>query len=156
VFFSCSNFVCAIAASWVKRLVLLHEAETLAAPSPDGELVAVAGERHAAFHLGPLLGLPQPSTAWLLLSIPHGGRNVAIALGTGPCLVVQPLALETPLPRGIFRARHASISAAFSVEGMRGAPENAIAGIYLDAGELLTPTELARSAALLAGRAGSP
>src|SRR5262245_10093457 len=90
---SCHSLVCAVATRWVARLLLDDEV----APA-QRDVVSIDGRRCAAWDLGAMLGLPPLGHAWVLLNVPYRGEEVPIALRTGPCLTVQPLAAFTALP----------------------------------------------------------
>jgi hypothetical protein len=168
---ACHNLVCALPVRHVERLFLREEVE-LRAPAhrrpaaPAARLpqvVYASGEPFAAWNLGSLLELPPVSTAWVLMRIPvpRGGEPdpgppVAIALRTGPCLVVQPMPAAAALPPGLFRARGEGIVSAFATSQLRGKRPEAALGLSLDPTRLLAHAELERSRAAVAAEREEP
>ncbi|MBK6694666.1 MAG: hypothetical protein IPG50_21015 [Myxococcales bacterium] len=160
VFLQCGDFVGALPAQWIDRLVLPIQTQTLIVPAEaDAEelspgLLEVAGQRYASWQLGALLELDIPQIAWVLLRVPHLGSEVPMAVGTGECLFVAPLGATIPLPPGVFRIRPQALSHGFpsSQLGDRAGPGTQSAvGLVLDPSRLWTTSELSASAAILSG-----
>jgi len=155
VFIDCHGVVLALPVRRVERLVLSEEVSVL--PERQGVAIAVAGgQRYAAWNLGWLLELPPLDTAWVLLRVPHEGAELPLALSTGRCLLVAPLAqgVVASLPLGLFRGRPSALWGAFSVKGFEGAKLGGVMGLCLDPLRLWSREELALSAStLLSARA---
>jgi hypothetical protein len=150
---ACHQWVCALPARWVERLVVPHEV-AIVASQQRAPSVLVGERQYGAWNLGTLLGLPPLGAAWVLLRLPYGDRELPIALNTGACLVVQALPPATALPPGAFRARPGAIAGAFATVGMRGRATQAALGLWLDPTRLLTADELAASVSALAAGGG--
>jgi hypothetical protein len=136
---ACHDLVCAVATRWIARLLLIDEVE-----APGADVVLVGGRRWAAWDLGRMLGLPPLDHAWVLLNVPHAGAELPIALRTGPCLTVQPIAAFTALPEGLFRARRGALPAAFPASEIKGRTD-ALFGLCFDPARAWTSTELENS-----------
>jgi hypothetical protein len=134
--------VCALPTRWVARLVLLEEARAL---DPGGGLLEVGGRHFAAWDLAQLLGIELTARAWVLMTLPHRGKTVPIALRAGACLVVDVLGPTLPVPPGIFRARRAAFPAGFDVSRRRKT-SGAVVGLCFDPRGLFTDEELEASA----------
>ena len=137
---ACHAFPCALPARRVVRLLLPDEVPDAA----DGVIRAVDGV-FAAWNLGELLQLGPLGDAWVLLHVPHRGATVPIALQTGVCLSVQPLATRFPLPPGLFHARPAALWAAFLAHEVR-AGQAGLVGLHFDPARAWTAAELDQSA----------
>jgi hypothetical protein len=153
LFFRCHGAVLAIAARWVERLLL---AEEVALPEGQsrvqgaGQVIEVAGAPYAAWDLGQMLEVSPMQHAWVLMKVPYAGKEVPMALRTGPCLIVQPLAGSTNLPIGVFRGRRSALAGAFMLKGLKGAAGEGLVGLRLDPSRLWTNVELEASSAALA------
>lgn len=133
---ACHSLVCAVATRWIARLLLIDEVD-----ASEADVVSLGGRRYAAWDLGQMLDLPPLGHAWVLLNVPHGDAEVPIALRTGPCLTVQPLASFTALPEGLFRARRGMLPAAFPASEVKG-QTGALFGLCVDPPRAWTSTEL--------------
>ena len=136
--------VCALPTRWVARLLLLEEARLVEASG----VLEVSGRPFAAWDLSQLLGIELAPRAWVLMTLPHRGKVVPIALRTGACLVVDVLGPTLPVPAGIFRARRAAFPAGFDV-AQRRKTSQAVVGLCFDPSGLFTPVELETSATRL-------
>jgi hypothetical protein len=157
----CHGFVCAFPVRLVDRLLRREEVEVLPPRVRRGQdpgvplpqVVQAGGEPYVAWNLGTMLDLPPVTTAWVLLRVPVPGEaeaEVPLAVRTGTCFVVQPVAASVPLPAGLFRARGAGITGAFATSVLGGKPLEAAVGVCLDPPRLWTPGELGSSRAALA------
>jgi hypothetical protein len=150
-----SGFVCAVPASGVLRLAEAQEVPVKASKRTHPALLGTIelDGTFAAWDLSRLFGLPpdQGPGAWMGLSIDRDGRSLRIALRAGRCLAVRPLALASPLPPPLFRARQEAIAGTFVIP----APDDAQAslGLMLRPASLLNDPELAISLAVLQERA---
>jgi hypothetical protein len=153
VMVSCHGLVCALPVRNVERLLLREAVEAVSAPRPRPgaralpQVVFADDQPYAVWNLGTLLGMPPLAVAWVLLQVPADPEPVAIALRTGPCLIVQPMPETAPLPAALFRARGAGIAGAFPTARLRGKPLPAALGLALDPLRLWSPEELAGSRA---------
>jgi len=169
VFFGCHGFVCAISTPVVERLVLADEVSLMPAPL-DGCAACAGYDRRSprlaglaeidrqtvvVWDLGALLELGPLSSSIILLRVSRDGVRVPIALRTGPCMLVKPLAAVTSLPNDLLRARHSSMTGAFAAEALGEHGSGALLGLTLDPAALFTRAELDLSAALLAHRQGA-
>lgn len=156
VFVKCHDATVAIATRWVERLVLAEEGRLLPPrresppPQPGVQLAEIGGRIYAAWDLGKMLELPPQDAAWVLLRIPHAGRELPLALRTGVCLIVQPLHSVVRLPAGLYRSRRLALSGAYPTRSLKGRISSALVGLRLDPLSLWTPQELDASAAALA------
>jgi len=156
----CHGLVCTLPVRHVDRLTLREEVEAVR-PGPGKrsreaaaqQLVASAGQVYAAWNLGTLLGLPPLSVAWVLLRVPSPAGPVAIALRTGPCLMVQLAPPAVPLPPGVARARPGAISSAFATASLPGNRLESPLGLCLDLQRLWSEAELEASRAAVAAAA---
>jgi len=148
---ACHTFVSAIPVRFVTRLVLVSDVSDAADAGPG--LVRSGGELFVRADLGTLLELPPLASAYAVLHVPHAGGVVPIALSTGTCLVVREVAVEAPLPQGLFKARADAVRGAFVADSSRGFAGGVLYGLVLDLPKLWTPTELDAAARLLAKRA---
>lgn len=163
VFVDASRFLCAVAATWVDRLLLLEELEvvvpkgTLRRPVHEGGSGARYGkEAFAVWDLPSLLGQDTTVHAWMLLRFPHGNREMRMALRTGACLFVDELKGSLAVPRGLFTDRPGALSAVFTASELKGrraleqgqakGKSQARLGFVVDPLQLWTETELALSA----------
>lgn len=141
---ACHAFPCALPARRVVRLLLSDEV-----PAAEGGVIRAEGGVFAAWNLGEMLHLDALGDAWVLLNVPHGDGTVPIALQTGVCLAVQPLATRFPLPPGLFHARQAALEAAFLAHEVRAA-QAGLVGLHFDPARAWTAAELDRSARAIA------
>jgi hypothetical protein len=161
VVLSCHHLVCAIPTRWIDRLVQPEEVATIAPAAAPADasaprLVLVGERRFAAWNLGTLLGLAPLDTAWVLLRFPHRGDELAIALHTGACLVVQPLTPGIGLPAGVFSARAGAVASAVTTAAFKVRVEAEVA-LWLEPAKLWTGDELdAAAAALRPDRQAAP
>jgi len=142
VFLACGEWVLAFPADAVARLLSVDEAPALlppsGSPSPGREphlgRLVVEGKVHSAWDLGSLLGLRGPAEAWLLLRSRVGGRDVDLALRTGPCLSVGPLPPRSErLPLSLSRERTGLFGQAFVAEGIaRGRAGLSFVGLVVE------------------------
>jgi hypothetical protein len=167
VLVGCHHLVCALPIPSIDRLTLPEAAQRLVIPSRAAEpagapgeplpaVVQVGDERFAAWDLGSLLGLRPLAKSWVLLRVAHGGKEVRIALRTGPCLAVQGVRKLMALPPGIFRARRSALTDGFAAPATKGARLHASVGLWLDPSRLWETHELQASATALARAAGVP
>jgi hypothetical protein len=147
----CHTFVCAIPTRVVVRLALPEDVETV--DHTGGQLVRSGDDWFAVENLGTLLKLEALAGAWVLLRLPHRGAHVSIALRTGPCFAVRDVAVEAPLPSGLFELRGEAVRGAF-VAATRGIKE-ALYGLVLNVEELFQDEELAVAARALAQARGA-
>jgi hypothetical protein len=165
VLVGCHQLVCALPISSIDRLTLPETAQRLVIPSRSADpatapgeplpaVVQVGDDRYAAWDLGLLLGLRPLARSWVLLRVSHGGKQVPIALRTGPCLAVQKVHRLMKLPPGIFRARRAALTDGFAAGTTKGAAHHASVGLWLDPARLWEGHELQASAAALARAVG--
>lgn len=156
----CHGLVCTVPVRLIDRLALREEVEPVR-PGPGKrsreaaaqQLVTAAGEIYAAWNLGTMLGLPPLSAAWVLLRIPSPAGPVAIALRTGPCLMVQLAPPAVPLPPRVVRARAGAISSAFATASLPGKRLESPLGLCLDLQRLWSEAELEASHAAVAAAA---
>jgi hypothetical protein len=156
VVLSCHELVCALPAARVERLVLPGEVSLLGRPADPAEgrgwqLVQVGEQLYAGCDLGTQLGLAPVEAAWVLLRAEHRGASLPIALATGPCLVVQPLAAGAALPAAAFRARAGAVAALFPTALLESRADLVEVGLRLDLGALWSEEELDAAAALFGG-----
>lgn len=128
------------------------------APAALGLVTPADGVLHAAWDLGRLLGLGDVAGAWVLLRLPFDGSGLPVALRTGPCIGVSPLARTAvrPLPRAAFASeRRAAIGGAVALDvlGRAAAAEGSL-GLVLRPERLLSRPELDLSARGLAAASG--
>jgi hypothetical protein len=151
VFLDCLGFLVAVAVKAIDRLILASEVEAADGSAVeiarlfDGQdLVRVADAPFVAWDLSLLLAVTPFTSAFILLRIGHAGREIPVALRTGPCLFIKPLSGFTPLPPGVFRGRPGAIAGAFSAAALTAAHGGGGArmGLYLDPARLWTPAEL--------------
>jgi len=158
VLFECAPWVCAIPTSWIKGLLTVDEgrllATTGAAPRLDPRTVltndmvlSVGSQWFAAWDFGQMVERAPLASGWLLLHIRHAERDIPLALRVGPCTAVHAVVETVPLPRGLFRARHSAIEAAFVFDP--GAGARPAIGLLLNPAALWAARELERSAGLL-------
>jgi hypothetical protein len=153
VMVSCHGLVCALPVRDVQRLLLREAVDVAAAARPRPgqralpQVVFADDQPYAVWNLGTLLGMPPLAVAWVLLQVPADPEPVAIALRTGPCLIVQPMPETAPLPPSLFRARGAGIAGAFPTARLRGKPLPVALGLALEPRRLWTLDELASSRA---------
>jgi hypothetical protein len=167
----CHGFVCTFPVRHIDRLLRREEVEVLAPRGRRGreggvplpQVVLAAGEPFVAWNLGTMLDLPPVTTAWVLLRLPDPEDKparplppIALAVRTGPCLMVQTVQASVPLPAGLFRARGQGITGAFAASALRGKRLGAAVGVCLDPLRLWTPAELASSRAALVAAAEEP
>jgi len=122
VVLACHQLVCVLPARWIERLVMPDEVASIAPVSAEAHAppLVLVGEKHfAAWNLGVLLGLAPLDAAWVLLRVPHKGATLPIALHTGACLVVQPLAPGVSFPAGAFRARPGAVVSALPTSAIK-------------------------------------
>jgi hypothetical protein len=146
-------FVFAYPVRRVQRLVLSSEVDVLAADTAaHSSLVGrlqVGGATYAAWELGRLMGQDDSGVlSWSLCHLPWRGSSVAIALGTGACLVVQPIPQTFELDPRLFGRRRGAIRGAFDAHFVPGLPSSVDVGLVLDVEALLTDTELEASNAI--------
>lgn len=148
----CHFLVCAIETRWIERLAMPEDVHDQPDQRrPDGPWpVHCGGNRYAGWDLGERLGLAATASAWVLLRLPHGPQQLAVALRTGPCLVVRPVLGAALLPAWMFGVRGRGIRSAFRLASMLESGA-AGAGLWLDAVRLWTEHEMRASAALVAG-----
>lgn len=137
---ACHAFPCALPARRVVRLLLADEV-----PAASDGVIRAGDGVFAAWNLGEMLHLGPLGDAWILLNVPHGGATVPIALQTGMCLSVQPIATRFPLPPGLFRGRPGALESAFLASEVR-AGQAGLVGLHLDLASAWTAQELDRSA----------
>lgn len=149
LFLECHGTVLALPIRRVQRLLLGEELSV----TETGDDVAIATAhdgRYAAWNLGRLLDLPPLNAAWVLLHVPHQGTVLPLALNTGRCLLVAPLARSvTSLPPGMFRDRHNALWGTFPTSDVKGAKLAGPMGLCLDPLRLWHGQELERSASAL-------
>ncbi len=167
----CHGFVCTFPVRYVDRLLRREEVEVLpprgrraregGAPLP--QVVLAAGDPFVAWNLGTMLDLPPVTTAWVLLRLPDPESRatrpqppIALAVRSGPCLMVQTVQASVPLPPGLFRSRGQGITGAFATSALRGKRLEAAVGVCLDPLRLWTPAELASSRAALVAALEEP
>jgi hypothetical protein len=155
----CHGLVCTLPVRHVDRLALREEVEPLR-PAPGKrresaaqQLVVAAGQVYAAWNLGTMLELPPLSVAWVLLRVPSPAGPVAIALRTGPCLMVQLAPPAVPLPPRVVRARPGAVSGAFATATLPGKRLDGLVGLTLDPERLWSEAELQASRAAIAAAA---
>ncbi|MFO0744404.1 MAG: hypothetical protein U1F43_01875 [Myxococcota bacterium] len=132
----------ALSTAVIERMRLAEEVKPRAVIG--GLVVESDGHAWPTWNLGTLLGLAPLSSAWILMHVPHATGSVRVALQTGPCLVVRPIARLGALPIGIFRERQGALAAVFDaaqVDQKRGA----VAGLVIDAARLFTAAEVESS-----------
>jgi len=147
VFFSCADALFALPAARVGRLLLPRDVDD---GDVDGQarrpgVTWIGDAPHALWDLGALLGRRAPPGGWITIDVPHGRERVAIALRTGPCLVVRRLADRLPAPAGLFVRRTAAFPSIFRADTVIASSGHAV-GIVLDVDQLWTRAELAASA----------
>jgi hypothetical protein len=155
VLFDYAPFVVAMSIRWVERLILMDDAALPAdAREPLGGRYAVnvVNRAYAAWDLSELLGRPAAPRAWALLSLPHRGDTVLLALRTPSCVAVSAAVASTALAPGVFAERQGAVAGAFSLSGLGVRAQGAVVGLMLDASQLWTPAELDVSAATLKSR----
>ena len=156
----CHAWVLALAAEHVDRVAGstdLPEPQRPAfagAPAALGSVTSPTDDvRHAAWDLGRLLGLGDVAGGWVLMRLPFDGRRLPVALRTGPCIGVRPLARTAvrPLPLAAFQPeRRAAIGGAIPLDqlGSQAAAEGTL-GLEIRPEHLLTRAELELSVAWL-------
>lgn len=157
----CQAWVLALAAEHVDRVAGsadLPEPQRSAFPGAPAALGCITsptdGVRHAAWDLGRLLGLGDVEGGWVLLRLPFDGGRLPVALRTGPCIGVSPLARTAvrPLPLAAFQPeRRAAIGGAVALErlGSQAAAAGSL-GLEIRPERLLTLAELELSSSWLA------
>jgi hypothetical protein len=153
VFFACHELVCAVPAQRVGRLLLDEE---VAAPLTGAgwPTVIIDDVVHPVWDLGELLGRPALRHAWVTVRTEVGGHAMTVALRTGPCLVVRPLAERRPAPPSAHVARSAAFPYVFRTEGLVASVRTKV-GLVLDVDRLWTAAERARASTSLTG-GGAP
>jgi hypothetical protein len=141
----CHTFACAIPTRVVVRLALMEDVEVV--DQEGGTLVRSAEEWFAVENLGTLLSLKPLAGAWVLLRLPYGAGSVNVALRTGPCFAVRPVAVEAPLPPGLFELRGEAVKGAFVAAG--SGVQEALYGLVLSVEELFSQAELSVAAQAL-------
>jgi hypothetical protein len=136
---ACRDFVCAISTRHVTRLALNDEVD--GANSFEG-VVLSGQETLASFNLGVLLGMSPLTAAWVFLSVPYEGGSIPIALRTGTCLFVRNIAVEAPLPDGLFTSRGKAVLGAFVAGDQLGLDDASPYGLALEIERLWTDKEL--------------
>ncbi len=137
--------VCAVPSSEVGRLLLVDEARLR-----RNGVLEVEGGKFAAWDLARLLGFKHPApSSWVLLSVPHRGERVPIALRAGQCLEVAQIDSSQKLPSSMFRERRGAFVRAFN-PGPRQRAAGGVVGLLLDPLALLTELELQSSITRLA------
>lgn len=146
VFVALGKIVAALPARFVTRLVLPESVREHEVGTPS--LVSVEGKSHAGWDLAELFGATQSPAAWVLLALPHRRKSLAIALRTGPCLVVDAMPPVVRVPSGVIARRGQAIAGAFAARKNHG---SAAVGVELDPRRLFTAEELDACESLLAG-----
>jgi hypothetical protein len=161
VFVRAAQHVLAFPARFVERLALASEVQLQKSGAPPGvkggeplELALSNGLAYAAWDLGAMLEVTPQATSWVLLRLPFRGRELALGLRTGACLIVQTLPRTVRLPEGMFRARASALTSGFPVRAVKGR-HDALVGLKVDPLLLWTTKELDASAAALAGHPGA-
>lgn len=166
VVIGCHHLVCALPIRSIDRLALPDAAQRLVVPTskikekvdpnagPLPAVVQVGADRFAAWDLGSLLGLGPLAQSWVLLRVSHGGKEVPLALRTGPCLAVQGVRKLMKLPPGIFRTRRSALTDGFAGAATKGGKHHASVGLWLEPARLWEPSELQASIAALARAEG--
>jgi hypothetical protein len=169
VLFECAPWVCAIPTSWIKGLLTVDEGRLLAgvpggqgagrrcdprAPLTHDMLLSIGSQWFAPWDFGQMVERGPLASGWLLFQIRHADRDIPLALRVGPCTAVHGVAEALPLPRALFRARHAAFDSAFVFDP--GAGARASIGLRLDPAGLWTPRELDQSARLIASATSRP
>jgi hypothetical protein len=159
VVLGCHHLVCALPIAGLDRLALPDAAKLRAAPGRPGsdstggvpapDVVRVGEQDFAAWDLGELLGLAPLSGAWVLLRVKYGGKDLPLALRTGPCFAVQELRRLMPLPPAIFQGHRPALSEAFATSAVRTARLASNVGLWIDPARLWQPGELEASATML-------
>jgi hypothetical protein len=135
------RLVVAVAAQRVARIVLAEEA--VPAPPRATPRIQIGGTVMPAWDLGKLLGIREPTTAWLVVTTTDQPDAPEIALGTGPCIAVATHASAAPLPGGVVVAPEAAVVGVFATDPAlreRGIGE---LGVRVDPLRLIGPAALA-------------
>jgi hypothetical protein len=161
----CHAWVLALAAEHVDRVAGSADLPEPQRPASAGAQAALGSVvsptddvRHAAWDLGRLLGLGDVAGGWVLMWLPFDGRRIPVALRTGPCIGVSPLARTAirPLPLAAFEPeRRAAIGGAIALAQLGGqAAAQGTLGLEIRRERLLTRAELELSVAWLEAPAG--
>jgi hypothetical protein len=145
----CGDLALAISIDEIDRVVLATDLRVHAAVDGQPARVELEGEDAIpAWDLAQLLGAKRPSSmrTWIIVQTEVGGAVRRFALGCDRSTAVQPLALDLPLPPGLFAKRAGAVKAAFITTSTTLAPT----GYVLTAAHLICQDELAA-----AGRAAS-
>ena len=149
----CHDHVLAVSTRYIERLLLPEEiakVELISDPSGDKSekgrraVALIHGQYYAAWDLGQMMELPSLANAWMLLRLPRGESEVALALRTGPCLAVHPVYKPVPIPPGLFKARRGAFIAAFDGAQI-GPSEGVLVGLCLEPSALWSEAELSAS-----------
>lgn len=155
VFFGCHGQVLSMPTQRIERLVLSDEVQVCHSTSAAGAVPVVrcGSSTYAAWNLGKMLAVGPLNEAWVLLRVSHGGAELPLALGVGPCLRVSAIPEVSPIPPGVFKERHGALWGTFPTEAI-GRLGPVLMGLCLDPLRLWTQAELDQSAAaLIAGSA---
>ena len=165
VVFDCAPWAFAVPTRWLTGLLSVDEGqlwvarargEPPTAGDPRGRvtrdaLLLVGARWFAAWDFGVMLNLPPLQRAWLLMSVPHGGQEVPVALRVGHCFSVETFEGAVPLPAGLFRERWQAFEQCFAFHPLNASPEaGSLVGLTVNPAALWMPDELASSARALA------
>ena len=160
VLFDCHSLSCALPVDSVVGMLSAQEARLSTVPAAKAERAAehedgcdhavleFGGERFATWDLGHMLELPSLTQAWILLSVPHRGTDVPLALRTGRYRLSKLPRLEVALPEALFRQRRAAFRTAFVIDEAPGS-DSPLIGLGLNTAALWTKEELDASSSRL-------